>query len=264
MNSENLNLLYEILKSIKENKSEKSIYLTERLLYLTLEYFEESSKKDELSYNFSDLSSEFIKTINEQTINYFNKNPHDEKIKLITKSVDFLLNTNVSKYFSEIRKYNELKNLTFNNLSIIYRQIGYFNLALKAVTYVLDIQEKTNIDDINSVKSIISTYLNKSVILSELKQHDKAIITIKKAINFIETYLKFIQLDKDNINSEENFNNYCYLRMVSFFNLAVEYEYSNFKEDSISNYKIAKNLANELKNNDIIEKCNKALKKLSK
>ena len=65
---------------------------------------------------------------------------------------------------------------TFSNLSYIYREMNRYNEALKAVNYAISLEEKlAEINFGNSLKDIITSYLNKSAILSELNRHDKAV-----------------------------------------------------------------------------------------
>jgi len=61
---------------------------------------------------------------------------------MITRAFDLLFNfKHLKKYFKNKQKYIQLKVLTYNNLSCIYKEIGKYPLALKAVTNAISLEE---------------------------------------------------------------------------------------------------------------------------
>lgn len=66
--------------------------------------------------------------------------------------------------------------MTFNNLACIYKKKKKFALAIRAVSYAIQIEEYLFKNKERGEKyEIIQTYLNKAAILSEMKKHEKAI-----------------------------------------------------------------------------------------
>lgn len=66
-----------------------------------------------------------------------------------------------------------------------------FSDALKAVNKAVEMEEvlrKNNYSD--STKTIASTYINRSVIMSELGMHLESIDTIKQALGSMDEYKK--------------------------------------------------------------------------
>ena len=62
--------------------------------------------------------------------------------QMITRAFDLLFNfKHLKKYFKNKQKYIQLKVLTYNNLSCIYKEIGKYPLALKAVTNAISLEE---------------------------------------------------------------------------------------------------------------------------
>ena len=61
---------------------------------------------------------------------------------MIVRAFDMLYNFRTLKsFFSDKNKFIQLKVLTYNNLSCIYKQLGKLPLALKAVTNALALEE---------------------------------------------------------------------------------------------------------------------------
>lgn len=82
----------------------------------------------------------------------------------------------VPKHLTDPSTLSKLKILTFNNLACILKKNKHFMMALKAVSYAIDLEE-TLIKDFKDEDKydIVPTYLNKAAILSEMKKHEKAL-----------------------------------------------------------------------------------------
>ena len=77
--------------------------------------------------------------------------------------------------------------MTFSNLSYVYRDLGRYTDALKAVNYSIGLEEKlADINYANSLKDIITSLLNRSAILSELNRHDKSVLSVERALHYIK------------------------------------------------------------------------------
>lgn len=60
-------------------------------------------------------------------------------LKLMTKAVDLLMTPNVGKYVDSPKSLGSIKILTFNNLACIYKKKKKFALAVKSVSYAIQI-----------------------------------------------------------------------------------------------------------------------------
>lgn len=77
--------------------------------------------------------------------------------------------------------------MTFSNLSYVYRDLGRYSEALKAVNYAIGLEENlADMNYANSVKEIVTSLLNRSAILSELNRHDKSVLSVERALYYIK------------------------------------------------------------------------------
>ena len=68
----------------------------------------------------------------------FNKDD-DVNSNLFIKAIDLLMTKSLGKYISPLRVLGELKVLTFNNLACIYKRKKKFTLALRSVSFALEV-----------------------------------------------------------------------------------------------------------------------------
>lgn len=59
----------------------------------------------------------------------------------MTKAADLLMTPHIGKYIESPKNLGSLKILTFNNLACIYKKMKKFALAVKAVSYAIQIEE---------------------------------------------------------------------------------------------------------------------------
>ena len=59
-------------------------------------------------------------------------------------------------------------------------------MALKAITNALSLEEQLFNNNPERIQDIGKTYLNRSAILTKMKRHDKAVITLNKAVQYIQ------------------------------------------------------------------------------
>ena len=57
----------------------------------------------------------------------------------MTKAVDLLMTPHIGRYVETAKGLGSLKILTFNNLACIYKKMRKFALAVKAVSYAIQI-----------------------------------------------------------------------------------------------------------------------------
>ena len=62
-------------------------------------------------------------------------------LKLMTKAIDLIMTPHVAKYMSDPLELGRMKVLTFNNLACIYKKKKKFGLAIRAVSYAIQIEE---------------------------------------------------------------------------------------------------------------------------
>lgn len=61
-------------------------------------------------------------------------------LRLLTKAVDLLMIPYIGKYVDNKKSLGNIKILTFNNLACIYKKKKKYNLAIKAVSYAIQIE----------------------------------------------------------------------------------------------------------------------------
>ena len=59
----------------------------------------------------------------------------------MTKAIDLIMTPHISKYLEDSLELGRIKVLTFNNLACIYKKKKKFGLAIRAVTYAIQIEE---------------------------------------------------------------------------------------------------------------------------
>jgi len=268
---ENLNLMNKICLHYKDKKEEdKYLFLEEKLISLTLDFLSVNSPTEHLEYNIESRINEFIQAINLKVLETYNKafSYSDTELRLFSKGIDLLHSPHVKRVCEKNpEKLQELKILAFNNLSCIHRKNQNYPMAFKAVSYALKMENeqlKTNPNKIETVKNIISTYLNQAVICSELRKHEESVKMISIALSHLEQLEKLLKNQQDAKNYEENYQGYLYLKMVSYFNLAVENEYLCNQSKAIAFYQETVKLASEMNNSEILKKSEVALTKLNK
>ncbi len=62
-------------------------------------------------------------------------------IKIFSKAVDLLMTPSMNKYVKDLKTLGKVKVLTFNNLACIYKKKKKFGIALRSVSFALEIEE---------------------------------------------------------------------------------------------------------------------------
>lgn len=95
----------------------------------------------------------------------------------------------ICKTVRPVEKLLQLRVLTFNNLSCIYKEQRQYENALSSVELALQIEDYLlSKNYVHTHKSIASTYLNKCVILSAIGNHEEALMAGKCSLKNIENY----------------------------------------------------------------------------
>ena len=252
---EHIAFLKRIVDHLKDKDEDNYLLMVEKLLYLVLEYLSVNSPQT-LSFDYLNEFNRYLEIMNKKSVEAFNKGQIDEASKVIARAVDLLNQKNISQVYTNQLKLFETKILTYNNLSCIYRKLGKFTLAIKVISFALDFEEKLAAEDYGTSKiSIISTYLNKAAILSQVAKHEEAQQIISQALEKLTGFN-----DKDQGQAEKA--HIQYLKMSAFYSLAVESEHLDQSDKAISNYESAGEYAKELGRQQVMIKVEKALNNL--
>ncbi|KAL4487886.1 hypothetical protein ABPG72_022746 [Tetrahymena utriculariae] len=250
-----LHTFSEIMKSENEQSNIKQILIQEKLIYCGLYCIEDGNMK-EIGFSLKSEITDFVERVNKYNMNQIQLNKFTDDSKVILKAVDILFNKQISKIFKQYQPLNRLRVLTFNNLSYIYRELGKFQETLKAVNYAISLEERLaeeNYD--NCQKDIITSYLNKSAILSELNRHDKALQSVEKALSAIKRY-------ESKAKTEQEKAQINYLSMVSYFNLANESEVLGLRNQCLDYYEQSAIYAKKVNNITMINRINQILESI--
>ena len=253
---EHLLYLKKAVDYLKTRDESGYLLLQEKFLLLNADFMSSDVSKS-ISFDLCTEVTHYLERMNKKSVEAFNTNNLEEATKVISRIVDFLNQKNVIKLFGSQFKLDEARILTYNNLSCIYRKVGKLSLALKSVSLAINLEEKLVLEQFGSSGiSIISTFLNKSAILSEMKRHDKSIEAALKGLEYLNKAESFPNLVENEKNHMKQ------LHMLSHYNLGVEHEHLEEREKAISSYEKAISYANEIGKTDIKNKIEKALNNL--
>lgn len=234
-----------------QSKDETShLLLVEKLLYLSMEYIAQNNPVPKFIYDDTNI---YLEKMNKKSVELFNNNKVEESSRIIARIVDLLTQRKIDLIIPIPEKISEFKILTYNNLSCVYRKIGKNALSLKVLHYAIDLEEQLVAHNYgNSVMSIISTFLNKSAILSQMKKYEKSIEAVYKC-------LEFLALAEEKDNDQEQKINIKQLYMLAYYNLGVEYDHLIVINKARDNYNTARKLAEELGNQDVVSRIDRSL-----
>lgn len=249
---EHITYLKKVADHFKDDE-ENYLIVIEKMLYLLLDCLSTNSSKQ---FDFDPYieTQNYLEKMNRKSVEYFNAGNIEEATKIITRAIDMLNQKNFSKLYINPLKLYESKILTYNNLSCIYRKLGKLPLASKIMSFALELEEKLAHENYgNSNVSIISTYLNKSSILSQMKQHEKALETINQALDKIQ------EAESKPDSPEGEKKHIQNLKMSAFYSLAVELQHLKQYDKAILGFNKAREYAQELDKKQVILKIEKAL-----
>jgi hypothetical protein len=61
-------------------------------------------------------------------------------VKIFSKAVDLLMTPNMNRFVKDLKTLGKIKVLTFNNLACIYKKKKKFGIALRSVSFALEIE----------------------------------------------------------------------------------------------------------------------------
>ena len=228
------------------------LLLVEKLIYLSMEYKNQNEgRPDDLPEEIYSYVEHYLDRMNNKSVELYNNNKVEEASRIMARIVDLITQKNFSKVIvsndKEKQKWRyeklaDAKILAYNNLSCIYRKIGNYPLALKVVNYALNLEEQLVEKDYgNSALSIVTTYLNRSAILTNMKKYEKSIESVYKCLDFLRR-----AEEKNTVLTEDRKRSICTSYMSAYYNLGVEYEHLDVNTKAHKYYEKAKAFASDL------------------
>lgn len=249
-----LTYLYKLTETVLKSKEENDyLSICEPLVYLALEY-KKTNETEDLGFDITAITINFLERLNGKSVQLFNGGKVEEAAKVIARAMDLIGEKNLKSLIPNETILSEKKILIYNNVSCIFRMQGKLQLALKVLNSTLELEEKLAESEIGGSEiSVIGTFLNKSAILSEMKQYDSAIEAVNKGLS----YIKKVE-EKPSLSPEQK-KHLKELYTLNYYSLAVEYEHKNDKEKSLQYYEESLKYAKETNKVDMIKKIEKAL-----
>lgn len=156
-----------------EGNSIECILCEEKLIHLAFLVLERQQLQ--LGFELGAEVGRFVQKVNRLAMENI-KEEEGGNVKFISKAVDVVMLPQVAQHITDAHALGKLKILTFNNLACILKKSRHFMMALKAVSFAIDLEEALIKDFKDEDKyDIVPTYLNKAAILSEMKKHEKAL-----------------------------------------------------------------------------------------
>jgi tetratricopeptide (TPR) repeat protein len=248
-----LNRFYRISTQCKEDPINHLLVL-ERLVQMLCSFIPRNMDT-KLEFSPLDVTAFFIEKANKSAVDSFNKKDYNKAKEEISRVIELMNSSGINEIFSKGRmKLEEAKVLTFNNLSCIYRKNGDHAKSLKVLDFVVGIEEKLAVKNPISGISIISSYLNKAAVQSEMKCHKESLYSVRMAESHLRKALK-----RYGASTPEG-THVKYLEMLTHYNLGSEHEHLKEADAAVKNYKRAYDLAKEQGRNDFIQELEKILK----
>jgi tetratricopeptide (TPR) repeat protein len=266
-----LSYIWAVVRKFREREEGNSIeciLCEEKLIHLTVVVLERGEAKVE--FGVGEEVGRFVQKVNRLAMENIKDEEDGGNIKFISKAVDVVMLPQVARYVTDHSTLTKLKVLTFNNLSCILKKNRHFMMALKAISYAIDLEENLISDFKDEEKyDIVPTYLNKAAILSEMKKHEKALEEIRKARTFVEKIERDVEVklkeckDEEMIKRLEEKRHYgLYMKMLIHYNIGVEKEHQRLISSAISYYQEGRRLAIIINNQFMTKKLEDIIAKL--
>lgn len=164
------------------------------------------------------VDSEVLK-LNKEAMEMLRQNDTSSALTLLNKAQEILQVVNVE---------NQVWAVTFNNFGCYFKKTEDYATSLINFKKALEIFNKKP----GEVLSISGTLLNITSVHSEMKNHDKALKTSQKALKIL-------------LNSQDKSENIFTSTVISYHNIANEYEKLGKKIESLEYYRLGWELAKE-------------------
>lgn len=120
---EHLIYLKKMIDTVKDKSEDSYLLLTEKLIYLVLDYLN-TRQTSQLPYDVSDEAAQYLDIMNRKAVESFNETKMEDAGKHIGRIIELLNHKNLPLIYHDQNKLYEVKILSYNNLSCIYRKLG--------------------------------------------------------------------------------------------------------------------------------------------
>lgn len=190
--------------------------------------------------------------------------------KFISRAVDVVMLPQVGRHLPDAHALGKLRVLTFNNLACILKKSRHFMMALKAVSFAIELEEGLMRDFREEDRyDIVPTYLNKAAILSEMGKHEKALEEVRRARGCVERIEREVEErlrechEPEALKRLEEKRHYgLYMKMLIHYNIAVEKEHQKLISSALSYYQEGRRLALLIDNQFMARKLEAIIAKL--
>lgn len=186
-------------------------------------------------------------------------------VKLIAKAVDVVMLGGLEARIGE--PLGRLKILTFNNLACILKRSGHLQMALRAVSFAIHLEEAAALPD-DQKYDIVPTYLNRAAILSDLARHDRALEEIRRARGYVERIEREVEkrlkeCGEEEVRRLEEKRHYgLYMKMLISYNTGVQKEHQKLMASAVAHYTEGKRLALAIDNQFMAAKLEEIIRSL--
>ena len=115
----------------------------EKLVHIAMAFLDKKIVTREQIEKYFSLEKEiigFVQKINKVTMENFKDEDQSIDVKIFSKAVDLLMTPNMNRFVKDLKTLGKIKVLTFNNLACIYKKKKKFGIALRSVSFALEIE----------------------------------------------------------------------------------------------------------------------------
>lgn len=139
-----LSYIWAVIERYRQRKEEDSIeciLCEEKLVHASLIVL----KKDpevELPFSLKEEITGLVQKINKLAMENIKESSETNSSKFISKAVDIIMLPEIDQYITNSTTLLKLRILTFNNLACVLKSSKHYMMALKAVSYAVDMEEQ--------------------------------------------------------------------------------------------------------------------------
>ena len=115
--------LRKMIDAVRDKNEDSYILLTEKLIFLMLDFLQ-THQKSKMPFDCVEDTNTYLDIMNRRAVEAFNENKLEEAGRNISRIVELLNHKNLPVLYEDTNKLYEVKILSYNNLSCIYRKLG--------------------------------------------------------------------------------------------------------------------------------------------
>lgn len=138
---DHLTYLKKMLDAVKDKSENQYLLLAERLIFLTLDFLI-SNEKEKIPFDALDDTKNYLDIMNRKSVDAFNENKMDEAGKCMGRIIELLNHKSLPVLYEDLNQLYEVKILSYNNLSCIYRKLNKLSSSVKVVSFAIGLEEK--------------------------------------------------------------------------------------------------------------------------